>query len=135
MNESPIARVFTVLFTLVLFAVILYLAYITTKYIGKKYSVSTGMSGKNIKILDTVRMSQDKFLMIVKAGDKTVLIGVSKDHMEYICDVDESQLSLTENGTGSEVPQTPDFVQAFKTVLGDKMKNFKQKENNDENKK
>ena len=135
MNESPIARVFTVLFTLVLFAVILYLAYITTKYIGKKYSVSTGMSGKNIKILDTVRLSQDKFRMIVKAGDKTVLIGVSRDHMEYICDVDESQLSLTENGTGSEVPQTQDFVQAFKTVLGDKMKNLKQKENNDESKK
>lgn len=133
MNDSPIARIFTVLFTLVIFVVILYLAYITTKYIGKKYSVNTGMSGKNIRILDTVRLSQDKLLMIVKAGNKTVLIGVSKEHMEYICDVDESQ--LTETGTGSEVPAAPDFVQAFKTVLGDKMKNLTKKENNDEKQK
>lgn len=133
MNDSPIARIFTVLFTLVIFVVILYLAYITTRYIGKKYSVNTGMSGKNIRILDTVRLSQDKLLMIVKAGNKTVLIGVSKEHMEYICDVDESQ--LTETGTGLEVPVTPDFVQAFKTVLGDKIKNLSKKENNDEKQK
>lgn len=134
MNESAAGRVFTVLFTLVIFVVILYLAYLTTKYIGNKYSVNSGMNGKNIKILDTVRLSQDKLLMIVKTGDKAVLMGISKDHMEYICDVDENQLQISESGTG-DASSVPDFAQAFKTVLSDKMKNFTKKENSNEDKK
>lgn len=125
-------KICTVLFTIVLFAGILYLAYLTTKYIGKKYSVYGGMSGKNMKILDTLSISQDKMLMIVKAGEKSVLIGVSKDHMEYICDVDESQLSIPESGASSEAPVNPDFVSAFKKVLGEKMQNITNKENKDE---
>lgn len=125
-------KICTVLFTIVLFVGILYLAYISTKYIGKKYSVFSGVSGKNMKVLDTMSISQDKVLMIVKAGGKAVLLGVSKDHMEYICDVDESQLSLTDNGASSEAPLNPDFVSAFKTILSDRMKNITHKENSDE---
>jgi len=135
LNNSAAGRVFTVLFTLVIFAGILYLAYLTTKYIGKKYSVGGGLYGRNIKILDTVRLSQDKLLMRVKAGDKTVLMGVSKEHMEYICDVDEKQLDIQSAGTGSEVPAVTDFASAFKSVLSEKMQNFKTKENKHEDKK
>lgn len=135
MSDSPVGRVFSVLFTIVLFVVILYLAYLTTKFIGKKYSVNGGMSGKNIKILDTLALNQEKMLMIVKTGDKTVLIGVTKDHMEYICDVDSSQLIIPETGASSDASVTPDFVSAFKTVLGDKLNSIRQKENKDEEKK
>ena len=59
MNNSAAGRIFTVLFTLIIFVVILYLAYLTTKYIGKKYSVNGGMNGKNMRILDSMRISQD----------------------------------------------------------------------------
>ena len=133
MNGSAAGRVITVLFTIVLFAAILYLAYLTTKFIGKKYSISSGMSGKNLKVLDTLSLAPDKVLMIIKAGGKTVLVGLSKDHMEYICDVDESELEIPEESTGS-VPFS-DLIGAFKNVLSEKMSNLKQKENkNDENK-
>ena len=133
MNESAAGRVITVLFTKVLFAAILYLAYLTTKYIGKKYSISSGMSGKNLKIIDSLSLAPDKVLMIVKAGGKTVLVGLSREHMEYICDVDENELTLPEEGAGT--PFSQDLIGAFKNVLSEKMGNLKQKENkNDENK-
>lgn len=131
MNDSAAGRVFTVIFTLVIFIVILYLAYLTTKYIGKRYSAGGSAGGKNLKILDSMHLGQDKLLMIVKAGEKAVLMGVSKDHMEYICDVDESQLKFEETGT-SGVPASSEFVQAFKTVLEEK---FRSKENKHEDKK
>ena len=133
MNGSAAGRVITVLFTIVLFAAILYLAYLTTKYIGKKYSISSGMSGKNLKIIDSLSLAPDKVLMIVKAGGKTVLVGLSRDHMEYICDVDENELTIPEEGAAA--PFSSDFIGAFKNVLSEKMSNLKQKENkNDENK-
>lgn len=134
MNGSAAGRVFTVLFTIVLFCGILYLAYLTTKFIGKKYSISSGMSGKNLKVLDTLSLAPDKVLMIIKAGGKTVLVGLSKDHMEYICDVDESELEMPEESTGA-VPFAPDFIGAFRNVLNDKMKSLAGKENRDEDKK
>lgn len=134
MNESAAGRVFTVLFTIILFVIILYLAYLTTRYIGKKYSAFGGVNGKNIKVIDRMAVSQDKLLMIVKAGGKTMLIGVSKDHMEFLSELDESQLTASEDGASEEAPLTPDFVSAFKTVLSDKMKNLKAKENKDEKK-
>jgi len=133
LNESAAGRVITVLFTIVLFAAILYLAYLTTKYIGKKYSISSGMSGKNLKIIDSLSLAPDKVLMIVKAGGKTVLVGLSREHMEYICDVDENELTVPEEGAA--VPFSTDLIGAFKNVLSDKMSSLKQKENkNDENK-
>ena len=133
MNGSAAGRVITVLFTIVLFAAILYLAYLTTKYIGKKYSISSGMSGKNLKIIDSLSLAPDKVLMIVKAGGKTVLVGLSREHMEYICDVDESELTLP---AGEVTPAFGnDIIGAFKTVLSDKMKNLNRKENGDEEKK
>jgi len=128
-------KIFTVLFTIVLFVVILYLAYLTTKYIGKRFSVTGGISGKNIKVLDTLSISQDKLLMIVKAGEKTVLMGVSRDHMEYICDVDENQLNTGDGDVTSGASPAPDFIGAFKTVLSDKIKNISGKGNSDEEKK
>ncbi len=134
MNNSAAGRIFTVLFTLIIFVVILYLAYLTTKYIGKKYSVNGGMNGKNMRILDSMRISQDKLLMIVKAGDKTILIGVSKDHMEYICDIDESELQLPESGAVYTASEPSDFIQSFKSVLSEKINNYKSKENKDEKK-
>lgn len=133
MNGSAAGRVITVLFTIVLFAAILYLAYLTTKFIGKKYSISSGMSGKNLKIIDSLSLAPDKVLMIVKAGGKTVLVGLSRDHMEYICDVDENELTIPEEGAAA--PFSSDLIGAFKNVLSEKMSNLKQKENkNDENK-
>ena len=133
MNESAAGRVITVLFTIVLFAAILYLAYLTTKFIGKKYSISSGMSGKNLKIIDSLSLAPDKVLMIVKAGGKTVLVGLSRDHMEYICDVDENELTIPEEGASA--PFSQDLIGAFKNVLSEKMTSLKQKENkNDENK-
>lgn len=135
MSNSPVGRIFTVIFTLVIFVVILYLAYLTTKYIGKKYSVQGGMSGRNIKIIDSMRLSQDKLLMIVKVGDKAILVGVSKDHMEYICEVDENQLYTEETGVDLMAPGIPDFIQSFRTVLGEKINTHKSKENKDEDQK
>ncbi|WP_044976356.1 flagellar biosynthetic protein FliO [Ruminococcus sp. HUN007] len=132
MNGSAAGRVITVLFTIVLFAAILYLAYLTTKYIGKKYSISSGMSGKNLKIIDSLSLAPDKVLMIVKAGGKTVLVGLSREHMEYICDVDENELTIPENGAVSPFQQ--DLFGAFRNVLSEKMKNLKQKENENDKK-
>lgn len=115
-------RIFTVFGTLLLFVVILYLAYLTTKMIGKKYSLgNTG--NKNLKILDNMGIGQDKSLAIVEAGGKTVLIGISREHIEYICDVDKTQL------VKDEKVQNPasafEFAEILKKTASQKLHDIK----------
>ncbi|MBQ9982311.1 MAG: flagellar biosynthetic protein FliO [Oscillospiraceae bacterium] len=130
MGGSIVGKIFTVIATLIIFVVILYLAYITTKMLGKRYSLgNTG--NKNLKIIDSMHIGQDKMLMIVKSGNKTVLIGVTKDHMEYICDVDESKLVFSTD-TANENGVT-DFAQILKKTAAEKFNfNKKSKENKNE---
>lgn len=121
-NDSLAGRIFTVFGTLLLFVVILYLAYLTTKMIGKKYSLgNTG--NKNLKILDNMGIGQDKSLAIVEAGGKTVLIGISKEHIEYICDVDKNLL------VKDEKVQNPasafEFAEILKKTASQKLSSIK----------
>ena len=46
-----------------------------------------------------MRLSNNKILEIVKAGDKCVLIAVCKDTVTYLGEVDENTLEFKEHGT------------------------------------
>lgn len=129
MGGSFAARLFTVFGTLIIFALILYLAYIASRYLGKRFS-SVNRTGSNMKILESMPVGQDKILLIVKAGEKTMLLGSSKDHIEYICDLDESELvtdSVTQEHSG-------DFSQIFKKALSERLSSFKSGGNKNEKK-
>ncbi len=129
MDGSIIGRIFTVIGTLIIFAVILYLAYLTTKFLGKRYSVGNS-GGKNLKILETLYVGQDKMLFIVKAGEKTVLIGSGKDRMEYLCDIDSTQL-VFEN---QDKEQNGDFAQILKKTAAEKFNTFRSRGSRDDKK-
>lgn len=126
-NDSLAGRIFTVFGTLLLFVVILYLAYLTTKMIGKRYSLgNTG--NKNLKILDNMGIGQDKSLAIVEAGGKTVLIGISREHIEYICDVDKTQLVKDDK---SQNPASAfEFAEILKKTAAQKLNDIKGKKEN-----
>ncbi|MGN1482102.1 flagellar biosynthetic protein FliO [Porcipelethomonas sp.] len=131
-GKSLISQIGSVLGALIGFAVILYLAYMATKLLGKRLSFKSG-SNKNIKILESVSLGQNKALMIVEAADKTMLIGITSGEISLISELDGEKLK-----TESEnAPETMEFSKAFKTVLennfGKKLK--KSKEHKNDNKK
>lgn len=129
MGGSFAGRLFTVIGTLIIFAVICYLAYITTKLIGTRFS-SGNQGTKNMKVIESLPLGQDRMLLIVKAGEKTILIGSSKDHMEYLCDLDESQLDLS----GQPQTENGDFSVIFRKVLSEKFSSFRPGGKNNEKK-
>ena len=53
-------------------------------------------SGKHIRIIEREMLSQDKSLVIVKAGDKYMLLGVTPQHIDKLCDFDESEIETIE---------------------------------------
>lgn len=111
--------IFNVLTTLIVFVVILYLAYMASKLVGKRYG---GMSTqKNIKVLDMQTLAPNKSLVIVQTGGKTMLLGVTKEQITCLTELDADALTL-QAGTAAE---PLDFAKALKTAVSQRFKGGK----------
>lgn len=132
-GNSLIGKIGSVLGVLIGFAVILYLAYMATKIMGKRMTVNS-RGNKNIKILESVSLGQNKALMIVEVTGKTLLIGITSNEITLLSELDGENFKIEENEKNAE---TMDFSKALKKVLennfGGKFNKSKEK-NNDHSK-
>ena len=81
------ARLFTVI---LIFVLVLALTYGTTRYIARfqKQQIDT----TNIEIMETSRIAPNKYLQIVRAGDKYILLAVCKDTVTMLSELDPDTL-------------------------------------------
>lgn len=108
-NSNSFMQLIGLVFILI---VILIAAYYTSKYVGK---LSLGqLKNTNFKIIDTYRISPNKFIQIVKIGNKYIVIAVAKDTVNFITELDESEVFVKEFHTNENI--------TFKQIL-DKMRN------------
>ena len=129
MTDTSVAgQVLSAVMALLGFGVVIVLAYISTKYLGSKYSVRNSKS-ENIKIIERLPVAQDKSLMIIKSAGKTLLIGVTAQHIEMITELDEDMIvSADENSSGNQ-----DFYSVLKnSIAGIRNKKAASEEKTDE---
>ncbi|MCR4687343.1 MAG: flagellar biosynthetic protein FliO [Lachnospiraceae bacterium] len=89
---NSVAQFFTVL---LIFVGVLCLTYFTTKWVAG-YQKGRMMAG-NIQLIESFRISNNKFLAIVKVGEKCFLVAVAKDNISLIGEVNEDELVISEN--------------------------------------
>lgn len=77
---------------LLIFIFVIAITLFTTKYIANYQKVQN--AGKNIEVLETYRISQTKYIQIVKIGKKCVAIAVSKDTVTLLTSLDEGDVSF-----------------------------------------
>ncbi len=104
---------------IIIFILVLAVTYFSTRWVGNFQKEK--LSGNNVKILETMRISNSKYLQIVKVGTKCFVIAVCKDSITYLTDVNEEELFFQENQAGLS-------SESFKSIL-DKFK--KDKPHND----
>ena len=78
---------------IIVFVLILVAAYFVSKWVS-----NTGLNmqkNKNIKVLEVFRLNQTKYIYIVEMGSKVIAIGVTKDHIEYLTELERDSLSFT----------------------------------------
>ncbi len=107
---------FTQLITLlIIFVFVLAITFFATKWVGNIQKERS--AGSNIKILETVRISNSKYIQIVKIGSKCFAIAVCKDTITYLCELKEEDLVYRDASTQSR-------SESFKAIL-DKFKKDK----------
>lgn len=106
---SDRAESFTQFLTVILvFVLVLALTYFTTRFVGNYQKARTG-SG-NFEVIETYRITNGKYLQIVKIGEKYVVIGIGKDNITSICELSADDIKPAAG-------QTESTTEVFKSVL------------------
>ena len=124
---DSIASFFTVL---VIFIFILVITYFTTRYIANYQKGKFG--GKNIKVIESARLTTNKFLQIVQIGDEYFAIALGKDEVTFISKLDKDNLNLTE--VDADLPGFKEIFEKAKAKLVKKnedLSDFKSDSNNE----
>ena len=75
---------------LVVFVGVLALTALTTKFIAN-YQKQIGTSG-NIEVVESIRITNNKYIQLVRVGEKYVAIAVCKDTVTTLCEVPKEQI-------------------------------------------
>ena len=66
--------------------------YYVTKWIGRSGVIQT--QSKNIKVIETFKIAQNKYIQIIQLGDRYYSIAVT-NHITFLTALEEEQLDLT----------------------------------------
>ena len=92
---------------LLLFLFVLAVTYVATRWIA---GYQKGKSaGSNIELIETARIAPNKYLQLVRAGSKYLLIAVGKDEIHMLAELSAEEILLT----GQENNTVMDFGSIF----------------------
>lgn len=112
-------------FLILLFALILFAAYYVTKLIANVQYQK--FQSSNIKIIETVGISPQKSLQLVKVGNKIYLLAITKDNIIFISEIDENQIILSDN---NHKQSDLKFDYILKNLIGKVKKPSQEKDSN-----
>ena len=93
--QSGIDSVVQFMTVLIMFVFVLGITYFTTRYIAK---IQKGqMSNKNMELIDTLRISNNKYLQIVRVGERYYCMAVCKDTVTLLGEIQKEELVFYEN--------------------------------------
>ena len=103
---TGVGSVAELLSAFLIFAFVLLATYLTARIVGSFEKQK--MTGRNIQVVESVRLSGGKSLDLVKAGEKYLLLGESKDHVCFLCELPADSIVSAE-GDSEKGMQAPDF--------------------------
>lgn len=109
----------------VVFILVIVFAYFATQWVAKSAVVQN--KNKNIKIVETHRINQNKYVQILKIGNKFIAIGVGKDEVNFLSEITEESIQWEEQ----EWKPMPDFKDVLEK-MNEKRKSI-QKNKKDKN--
>lgn len=112
-------EVFTVICALLGIIGVLFLTFYASKWLNKHRMNGFGSQNRSIKIVEYVGIAQDKQLMIVIVGGKKMLIGVTANAVNKICDLDDEDISIPAETDSAE---ESGFMQSLRKAFSDRNK-------------
>lgn len=112
-----VGETFTVICALLGIIGLIFLSLYSVGWLKKRMSGGSFGGGNSVKIRECVAVAQDKQLMIVSVGSKTMLIGVTVNSINKICDLDEEDIAAYET---AGIPAEGGFIQSLKKAFAER---------------
>ena len=85
-SAGSVSQLITVI---LIFALVLFVTVYTTKLVGS-FQKMQGVN-RNMEVIETLRIANNKYLQIVRAGNKYFVIGVGKEEVSMLVEVGEDE--------------------------------------------
>lgn len=112
---------------LLLFVFVLAITYFTTRWIAK-YQKNSNAGNCNIELIETCKIAPDKYIQIVRTGDKYLAIAIGKNEITMLTELSQDQLLLSQSQNGAEGDGILSFAAILEKVKKQSGKNKETKE-------
>lgn len=92
---------------IVIFVLVLVVCYYTTKFVAGRQLEQK--RGGNFELIESFALMQNKYLQLVRMGEKYVVISVTKDSVRYITELSKEEVCLFQK-QGSEGKSFKEFL-------------------------
>lgn len=97
---------------IVVFVLVLAVTYFVTRWIGK---YQQGISGsRNITVLETFKVTQNKYLQVVKVGEVYMVIAICKDSITMLTRLDEGELGDISSSLEGKTDNFAEVLERFR---------------------
>ena len=111
---SGLASVFRLIGVLLVFLFVLAVTYATTKWIAH-YQQGIA-ANRNIQVIETFRITNNKFIQIIEVGGKYMVIAICKDTVTMLCELDQEELSWIPSESGKSPAGNESFQELFQKL-------------------
>lgn len=106
---------------LIIFVFVLILTYFTTRWMA---GIQKGRSfNKNLKIIETISVGNNKMISIVEAGTKYIVVSIGKDEVNFLTEFKEDELKDLSFKDPQNTTQNTESFSAIMDKLKEKYSN------------
>ena len=113
---NSITQLLTLIF---IFVVVVVIAMLATRFIVKYQRGANNAA--NIEVIETYRLTANKFVQIVRVGEKYLAIAIGKDEVSFLTELSPDELTFAPQNDGV-MPDFAGLLAKFKDSFGDKDK-------------
>ena len=95
--QNSMQSLFELLGLILIFVIVLVVCYYTTRFVAGRQLVQKKIG--NFDTVETFPLAQNKYLQLIRMGNKYVVISVTKDSVSYITELDENEVCQIQKST------------------------------------
>ena len=88
--QNSIQSLFELLGLILIFVIVLAVCYYTTRFVAGRQLVQKKIG--NFEVIETFPIAQNKYLQLIRMGNKYVVISVAKDSVNFVTELDENEV-------------------------------------------
>jgi len=127
-NTSGVESFFQLLGVLLIFIFVLAATYFTTRWVAGFQK--SQLNNKNLQVIETLKITTNKYIQIVKVADQYLVIAIGKDEINLLTILDSDSID-------EEIVQNADLpinMESFQDILEKVKKRIPQRQGKDEDK-